>query len=87
MLIQAKKCLQNKPIVKKYPRKHKNPAFNWLCHDVHGINYKTAEKIVRELDLHTLSDLFLLSKDKLTHIEGIGDKMAGKIIASIENES
>ena len=28
MIIQAKKCLSNKPIVKKFPRKEKNPAYN-----------------------------------------------------------
>ena len=84
MQIQAQKCLRNKPIVKKFPRKHKNPALNWLCHDIYGINYKTAEKIVRELDLHTLTDLFILDKTELTSIEGIGDKIAEKIITSIE---
>ena len=87
MLVQAKKCLLNKPIVKKFPRKDKNSALNWLCHDVYGINYKTAEKIVTELELHTLEDLFTLEHYRLTAIDGIGDKIADKIMRSIENES
>ena len=87
MLVQAKKCLLNKPIVKKFPKKHKNSALNWLCHDVYGINYKTAEKIVNELELQTLEDLFTLEHHRLTNIEGIGDKIADKIMRSIENES
>ena len=40
MLSTATKCLQDKPIVKKFPKKHKNPAFNYLCYCVYGINYK-----------------------------------------------
>jgi ERCC4-type nuclease len=87
MLVQAKKCLLNKPIVKKFPRKHKNSALNWLCHDVYGINYKTAKKIVDELEINTLEDLFTLEHYRLTAIDGIGDKIADKIMRSIENES
>ena len=40
MMKQAEKCLQQKPIVKKFPRKHKNPAFNYLCYCIYGINQK-----------------------------------------------
>ena len=87
MYIQAKKDLSNKPIVKKFPRKHKNSALNWLCHDVYGINYKTAKKIVDELEINTLEDLFTLEHYRLTAIDGIGDKIADKIMRSIENES
>ena len=87
MMITAKKCLQNKPIVKKFPRKDKNSCLNWLCHDVYGINYKTAKKIVDELELNTLEDLFTLEHYQLTGIDGIGDKIADKIMRSIENES
>jgi ribosomal protein S13 len=87
MLITAKKCLQDKPIVKKFPRKDKNSCLNWLCHDVYGINYKTAKKIVDELEISTLEDLFALEHYRLTAIDGIGDKIADKIMRSIENES
>lgn len=87
MLITAKKCLQDKPIVKKFPRKDKNSCLNWLCHDVYGINYKTAKKIVDELEISTLEDLFTLEHYRLTTIDGIGDKIADKIMRSIENES
>ena len=87
MQITAHKAIQNKPLIKKFPRKDKNSALNWLCHDVYGINYKTAEKIVTELELHTLEDLFTLEHHRLTNIDGIGDKIADKIMKSIENES
>jgi ribosomal protein S13 len=87
MLITAKKCLQDKPIVKKFPRKDKNSALNWLCHDVYGINYKTSKKIVDELEISTLKDLSTLEHQQLTRIDGIGDKIADKIMRSIKNES
>ena len=83
MLTQAKKCLRNKPIVKKFPKKHKNPAFNFLCHDVYGINWKKAKTIVETLNLHTKKDLDQLTKENLTQIDGIADKTAEKILKAI----
>lgn len=83
MMTQAKKCLQDKPIVKKFPRKDKNPCLNFLAHDVYGINYKRAKSIVDTFDLHSLKGLFQLTHEDLTKIEGIGDKTAANIIRSI----
>ena len=57
MYIQAKKDLSTKPIVKKFPKKNKNPAFNYLCYCVYGLNHKRAKDICYLLDLHTLEDL------------------------------
>ena len=82
MMITAKKCLQNKPIVKKFPKKHKNPAFNYLCYCVYGINAKKAQKICDELELICLQDLLTLRHSDLTKVEGIGDKTAADIIRS-----
>jgi DNA excision repair protein ERCC-4 len=83
MMITAKKCLQDKPIVKKFPRKDKNTAFNFLCHDVYGINWKKAKNIVDTLNLHTKKDLDTLTKEKLTSVDGIADKTAEKILKAI----
>ena len=83
MLIHAKKALSDKPIVKKFPRKDKNPAFNFLCHDVYGINWKKAKAIVDTLNLHTKKDLDRLTKDQLTAVDGIADKTAEKILKAI----
>jgi DNA excision repair protein ERCC-4 len=83
MMTQAKKCLSTKPIIKKFPRKHKNPAMNFLCHDIYGINYKKAELIVKEYNLQSLNDLMKLTHEDLTKIDGIADKTAEKIIGAI----
>ena len=83
MLITAKKCLQNKPIVKKFEKKHKNTAFNFLCYTIYGINHKKAKSIVEAYDLKTLSDIQKLTMEKLTAIDGIGTKNAERIMNAI----
>ena len=83
MLINAKKSLQNKPIVKKFEKKHKNPCFNWLAYCNYGISAKKATKIIETLDLHTLSDLQQLTTKQLMSVDGIGEKNAENIIKNI----
>lgn len=87
MMKQAEKCLNNRPIVKKFPKKHKNSAFNYLAYCVYGISGKKAEKIVKELELSTLEDLLYLDHNQLTNIEGIGDKLASRILETISNDT
>ena len=87
MYIQAKKDLSTKPIVKKYPRKNKNPAMNYLTYCVYGLNHKRAHDITTKLDLHTLEDLLHLDHKKLTSINGIGDKLADRILNTITEET
>ena len=84
MMITAKKCFQDKPIVKKFPRKDKNPAFNFLCHDVYGINWKKAKAIVDKYNLKSLNDLMGLTLEDLTKIDGIGEKTAQNILEAIQ---
>ena len=83
MMKQAQKCLKQKPIVKKFPKKHKNPALNFLSYSVYGINYKKAKVITDTYNLQSLTDLMTLDKDKLIEIEGIGEKTATNIIEAI----
>ena len=87
MLIAAKKSLLDKPIVKKFPRKNKNPAMNYLTYCVYGLNHKRAHDITTKLDLHTLEDLLHLDHKKLTSINGIGDKLADRILNTITEET
>ena len=84
MLVTAKKALQDKPIVKKFPRKHKNPALNFLMYTIYGINAKKAHAIVEAYDLKTLSDLQDLTIEKLIKVDGIGQKNAERIIEAIK---
>lgn len=87
MLVTAKKCLQNKPIVKRFPRKHKNAAFNYLTYCVYGVSAKRAKDIVYNCHLDTLEDLLNLTHQQLTNVEGIGPKLADKIIDTISNDT
>ena len=87
MMKQAEKCLLKRPIVKKFPRKDKNVCFNYLAYCVYGISGKKAQKIVDELKIKTLEDLLYLNHDKLTAVDGIGEKLAERIINTIQSES
>lgn len=87
MLVTAKKCLQNKPIVKKFPRKQKNSALNYLTYCVYGVHSKRAQDIVTTLDLHNLEDLINVTHQQLTSIDGIGEKLADKIIDQLNNDT
>ena len=83
MYIQAKKCLQNKPIVRKFPRKDKNPVLNFLCHDIYGINYKTAKPLVDKYNLKSIEDLKQLTIEDLCLVDGIGENLAERIKKAI----
>ena len=83
MLLQANKCLSDKPIVRKFNKKDKNPAFNFLCYCVRGLNSKRAETIVNTFNLKSLKDLQKLTISDLTKVKGIGENTAKKIIGAI----
>jgi ERCC4-type nuclease len=87
MMITAKKCLQNKPIVKKFNRKHKNSAMNYLTYCVYGLNWKRSHDIVTLLELNTLEDLLNVTHQQLTSVPGIGEKMADRIIDTLNNDT
>ena len=87
MLSTANKCLQNRPIVKKFPKKHKNAAYNYLAYCVYGVNSKRAHDIVYYCELDTLEDLLNLTHQDLIKIDGIGDKLADKILSTISEDS
>ena len=84
MLVQARKCLSDKPIVRKFPKKTSNPAFNFLCGCVYGVNYKNANTIVNTYHLESLADLMKLTEEDLIKIDGIGEKNAEKILEAIQ---
>lgn len=82
MRAQARKCLDNKHVVKRLQEKTDNPAFNFLMNIKH-ISDKKAELIVNELELETLHDLLEVTNNDLQAIDGIGSKTTGIIMKSL----
>ena len=83
MLIQAKKCLQNKPIVKKFPKKNKNPIMNFLLYCIYGVSTVKATEIINTYHIESLADLKRLSLEDLMMVEGVGKETAQNIITAI----
>ena len=84
MLVQARKCLSDKPIVRKFPKKTSNSAFNFLCGCIYGINHTKANQIVATYHLESLNDLMNLTIEDLCLIDGIGEKTAQTIVEAIQ---
>lgn len=82
MRSQARKCLDNKHIIKRLEQKTDNPCFNFLMNIKHISDVK-AELIVRELELETLTDLLKITNNDLQAIKGIGSQTAGIVMKSI----
>lgn len=83
MRSQARKCLDNKHIVKRLETKTDNPCFNYLMNIKHISDVK-AELIVKELELETLTDLLNITNNDLQGIKGIGSSTAGIVMKSIK---
>ena len=82
MKTQARKCLDNKHIIKRLETKTDNPAFNWLMNIKHISDVK-AELVVNHLNLYSLEDLLNVTNDDLQKIPGIGSTTAGIILKSV----
>lgn len=83
MRTQARKCLDNKHVVKRLATKTDNPAFNWLMGIKH-ISDNTAELLVDNFDLYDLYSLFQLNYHKMQEVPGIGEKTARIVMKSIK---
>ena len=81
MMRMAGKVILQKPFSYKYGKKTTNSALNYLK-SIKGVD-DYAERICRELNLHTHKDLMELSAEKLTSVKGIGKKKAEKIIKQL----
>ena len=82
----AEKCLNDKPVVKRFRKSRGSPAFRLLNNNVNGIGFKTAELICDELDLVCIEDVFGLSVVDLVEIKGIGEKTAVSILEQLKRE-
>ena len=50
------------------------------------IKYNRAKLITDSLNLETVEDLFNVTKEDLTNIKGIGDKIADNILSNLTNK-
>ena len=80
---QVDKCLDGKPVCKKFDNKAANPAFNALCYCLKDVKDTRARNIVDYLHLKTWSDVYHLTLEDLKNVPGIGDRLAEKIITQI----
>ena len=82
---QARKCLDNKHVIKRLKTKTDNPAFNYLTLIKH-VGDDTAELIVDNLGISTLDELLHLTNNDLQAIKGIGSQKAGIVIRAIRKD-
>lgn len=85
MRSQARKCLDNKHVVKRLEEKTDNPAFNYLMNIKHISDVK-AETIVDGLNLYTLEDLLNVTNNDLQQLPHIGSKTAGIVLKAIRGK-
>lgn len=83
MRAQARKCLDNKHVVKRLETKTDNPAFNWLMNIKH-ISDNTAELLVDNFDLFDLDSLYSLDYKSMQEVKGIGEETARIVMNSIK---
>ena len=81
MMRTAGKIILQEPIRYKYGRKTTNSALNYLS-SIKGLDSK-AGIICRQLDLRTLNDLLNLTANDLITVNGVGKKLAEKILSEL----
>ena len=86
MLSIARKCVDDKPVLKRFNKSRGSPALRLLHNNVHRVGYKTAERICEVLDLVTVDDVLGLGVDDLVRVDGIGVKTAESILNQLSRE-
>ena len=80
---QVLKIFDDKPLSKHFKNDSDNAALNYLM-SIQGVGFKTADLIVSEFKINTLSDLLeLVQNADLRYIKGIGEKTAENIEKNI----
>ena len=82
----ASKCLRDRPVVKRFQKSRGTPAFRLLVNNVNRVGYITAERICEKLDLETVEDVLKLTVEKLTEVDGVGQKTARSIMSQLKKE-
>lgn len=53
--------------------------------DIEGLSEKTVEKLIEDLDVNKITDIYELKKEDLLSLEGFKEKRAGNLLNAIEN--
>lgn len=80
----ALKCLDDKPVIKRFPKSRGSPAYRLLVNNIEGIGEKTALRICDVLGLDSVSSVFGLDLDLLCSVEGIGERKACRILEQLK---
>lgn len=86
MHLTTMKCLDGRGKVKQYNHKSRNTAFNVLAYCIPRVSSTRAENIVESLGLENIYDIAFITKEQLTTVDGIGQKLADDIIHYIRGE-
>lgn len=53
--------------------------------DIEGLSEKTVEKLIEELDVNKITDIYELKSEELLKLEGFKEKRSGNLLKAIEN--
>lgn len=82
----ANKCLDDKPVLKRFSKSRGSPALRLLTNNVNRVGYKTAVNICNTLKLESINDVFSVTVDDLVKVDGVGEKTANSILEQLGHE-
>ncbi len=82
----ANKCLDDKPVLKRFSKSRGSPALRLLTNNVNRVGYKTAVNICNTLKLESINDVFSVTVEDLVKVDGVGEKTANNILEQLGHE-
>lgn len=82
----ARKCISDRPVVKRFLKSRGSPAYRLLNNNVHRVGHVTAQNICDTLGLRSVDDVLGLQKKDLLKVKGVGEKTADMILLQLHDE-